>query len=37
MHAAMTPLSRLVEKAAAGEEVVIALGRVPTEGRRGRR
>lgn len=29
MHAAKTQLSRLVEQAAAGEEVVIARGKVP--------
>ncbi len=29
MHAAKSQLSRLVERAAAGEEVVIARGRVP--------
>jgi prevent-host-death family protein len=29
MHAAKTQLSRLVERAVAGEEVVIARGRIP--------
>jgi prevent-host-death family protein len=44
IHAAKTNLSRLIERACAGEEIVIARGRTPvarlvpvTPGKRGRR